>query len=446
MQQRNKTAALIGMGILNFLGCLDLTIVNTALPEIQHSFQVSDTLLQWTINALLLALTATMVLVGKLGDRYGRRLMLYGGMGLFAITSLGALLTSTFAGLVFFRFFQGISIGILYTAPVALMPSVFPNQVEKAMGVMVGISGLGLALGPVLGGVLTSLFSWHAIFFINLPLTLLGYLFCRGNIPEVKSEKLEKLDFPGALLMVITLPLLVYTTVNIHVAPLAQTLLAYAGTGILALIFIWREQKALSPLIDFHLFANRHFIVGLIANFFMAFFYTNAFFFIPLHLSQLGIHSSFRIGLILLPAMLMVALFSPFSGRLCKAWSTQKVMMLGYGFFILSAILQLALMQSTELPLLLISYISFGLGWAFVLSPSLVAGVSSLPQDMAGVAIGSLGTFHNLGGTIGLAIGTTLGYTHAMTMVLMTSILAFMVIWFGLSQRIARKTKPWMKA
>jgi MFS family permease len=151
MQKNNKTAALIGMGILNFLGCLDLTIVNTALPAIQHSFQVSDTILQWAINALLLALTATMVLVGKLGDRYGRRMMLYVGMVLFALTSLGALLTPTFGGLVFFRFFQGISIGILYTAPIALMPAVFPGQVEKAMGIMVGISGLGLALGPVLG-------------------------------------------------------------------------------------------------------------------------------------------------------------------------------------------------------------------------------------------------------------------------------------------------------
>jgi MFS family permease len=97
---------------------------------------------------------------------------------------------------VFFRFFQGISIGILYTAPIALMPAVFPGQVEKAMGMMVGISGLGLALGPVLGGVLTSLFSWHAIFFINLPLTALAYLFCRGNVPEVKAEKQEKLDWP----------------------------------------------------------------------------------------------------------------------------------------------------------------------------------------------------------------------------------------------------------
>ncbi|MCX7123720.1 MAG: MFS transporter [Gammaproteobacteria bacterium] len=435
MQKNNKIAALIGMGILNFLGCLDLTIVNTALPAIQHSFQVGDTTLQWAINALLLALTATMVLVGKLGDRYGRRMMLYVGMILFAVTSLGALLTPSFGGLVFFRFFQGISIGILYTAPIALMPTVFPGQVEKAMSVMIGISGLGLALGPVLGGVLTSLFSWHAIFFINLPLTALAYLFCRGNVPEVKSEKLEKLDIPGALLMAITLPLLIYTTVNIHIAPISQTLLAYAVTLVLALVFVWRENKALSPMIDFHLFANRHFIVGLIANFFMAFFYTNAFFFIPLHLNQLGIQSSFEIGLILLPAMLMVAIFSPISSRLCKRWSTQKVMMMGYGFFILSAILQLALMHSTQLPLLLISYIAFGLGWAFVLSPSLVAGVSSLPQDMGGVAIGSLGTFHNLGGTVGLAIGATLGYTHAMSMVLVTSILAFGVVYFGLARK-----------
>ncbi len=432
MQKNHKIAALMGMSILNFLGCLDLTIVNTALPAIQQSFQVNNTALQWVINALLLALTSTMVLVGKLGDRYGRRMMLYVGMALFAITSLGALLTPVFSGFVFLRFFQGISIGILYTAPIALIPAVFPGQVEKTMGIMFGVSGLGLALGPVLGGVITNLISWHAIFFINLPLTALAYWLCRGNLPEVKAKTLEALDIPGALLMVLALPLLIYTTVNIHDAAMRQTLMMYALLLSLVLLFIWRENTAQSPIINFHLFANKHFIVGLVANFFMAFFYTNAFFFIPLHLNQLGIKSSFEIGLILLPATLIVAILSPTSGRLCQSWGVKKIMMLGYVFFALSAILQLLLMHNTHVPLLLIAYLAFGLGWALVLTPSMVIGVSSLPEDMGGVAMGSLGTFHNLGGTVGLAIGVTLGYTHAMTMVLATSILAFIIIYVGL--------------
>ncbi len=429
---RSKAFALAGMGILNFLGCLDLTIVNTALPALQNSFRVNDASLQWVINALLLALTACMVLVGKLADRYGRRRLLYVGLSLFALTSLGAGLSQYFHELVFFRFLQGIAIAILYTAPVALMPVIFPNHVSKAMSIMIGVSGLGLALGPVIGGFLTSAFSWHAIFFINLPLSILAYLLCRGNVPESKAEKREKIDLPGALLMALTLPLLVFTTVSLHTTAQNHSLMMYAITFLLILTFIWRENTTKSPIIDFHLFANRPFIVGLIANFFMAFFYAVDFFFIPLHLHHLGYTSSFQIGLILLPAMMMVAIFSPISGKLCDYLSTKTVLLIGYGCFIVSALLQIKFGHSEYLSVLLIPYILFGFGWAFVLSPSLVAAVSSLPQEIGGVAIGSVGTFHNLGGTVGLAIGATLGYTGAMSLILITSIAALLMIFFGL--------------
>lgn len=423
----SKNKALIGMGILNFLGCLDLTIVNTALPDIQQYFHVSDAHLQWTINALLLALTSTMVLVGKLGDRYGRRLMLYVGMILFAITSLGAMVSSQFGMLVVFRFFQGISIGILYTAPVALMPAVFPDRVEKAMSIMIAVSGLGLALGPVLGGFLTSLFSWKAIFLINLPLTLLAYACCRGSIPESKSDTLEKLDLPGVLLMVIALPILIYTTVNIHQIAWNQVLMAYAIFLFLAALFVLREIKASSPIIDFHLFSNRDFIRGLIANFFMAFFYCISFFFIPLHLSEIG-YGVGAIGLILLPAMLMVAIFSPFTSRWVERFGAKKLILLGYGLFVISAAWQGYFMHDTNVLWLFPGYLALGLGWALVLSPALTTGVTSLPKEMGGVAIGSLGTTHNLGGTIGLALGVSLGYAHAMVLTSLTSLISLGLI------------------
>lgn len=425
MNSTNK--ALVGMGILTFLGCLDLTIVNTALPAIQRYFQVGDSHLQWVINPLLLALTATMVLVGKLGDRYGRRMMLYSGMILFALTSLGAALSPQFIELVVFRFFQGISIGILYTAPVALMPAVFPDRVEKAMGIMIGISGLGLALGPVLGGLLTSLFSWHAIFLINLPLALVAYLFCRGNIPESKAEHPEKMDVPGVVLMVLALPIFVYTTVNIHVSSHSQSIICYGIVLCLAFLFVRRENSAASPIIDFHLFANSDFIVGIVANFFMAFFYTIAFFFIPLHLSEIGYNAG-QIGLILLPAMLMVAVFSPFSNRFCQRIGTRRVILIGSACLILSGLLQLTFIHNIHLVLLLPGYIALGLAWAFILSPSLTAGVASLPKEMGGVAIGSMGTLHNLGGTVGLAIGATLGYAHAISLALATAVFSAIII------------------
>lgn len=432
MNTRSSYLALVGLGIVNFLGCLDLTIVNTALPAIQNSFSVNETSLQWVMNALLLALAAFMVLSGKLADRYGRRRLLYLGMLLFVATSLGAGMADHFGMLVFWRFFQGIAIAILYTAPVALVPAVFPNKTGKAMGILFGIGGFGLALGPVIGGFLTSLLSWHAIFFINLPLTLLGFLFCYGNLPEAKSAHSEKIDLPGAILIAIMLPLIIFTTVKIHNFSWVVVAILYLISLILVALFVAYEKRIQAPIIDFHLFASRKFIVGLVANFFIAFFYAVDFFFIPLHLHSLGYESALEIGLIILPTTLMVAFLSPLSGTLCDRFGAKRILMTGYGLLAVSALLQAQFHASHALVLLLVPYCLFGIGWAFILSPSLITAVSSVPENMAGVAMGSVGTWHNFGGTVGLAIGSMLGYAGAMGLILATSLLSFVIITIGL--------------
>ena len=229
-----NTSALIafsGLILLNFLGCLDFTIVNTALPSIQQAFGVSDGVLQWVMNTLLITLALFMVLVGKCADHYGRAKVFYFGMILFVISSLGAGLSSVFGVLIFFRFLQGVAIAVLYTVPPAILPKLFPNQSAKYMGILLGAGGLGIAAGPALGGILTDLFSWHAIFLINIPITLIAFLLCWKRLPEEEIKANEKLH--------------PFKTIALGI---------------------------ILPLIDRKNFGSRNFRVGMLAGFFLAFF------------------------------------------------------------------------------------------------------------------------------------------------------------------------------
>jgi len=392
-----NTSALLafsGIALVNFLGCLDLTIVNTALPAIKHSFGVSDGILQWVMNALLITLTLFMVLLGKCADHYGRAKMIYIGMILFALSSLGAGISDIFWLLVFFRFVQGLAIAILYTAPVAILPTLFPGKSAKYTGLMFGISGLAIAAGPALGGVLTQSFSWHAIFLINIPITLIAALFCLGRLP--KEE-------------------------NSHHEPLRPI-----KTIILGIVM---------PIIDSKTFGNRSFRVGLVANFFLSFFYSVNFFFVPLHLNQVGYLSMLAIGLILLPANIMIAVLSPFTAWFCKKFSPRTALASGYILFIISAIAQYFLAGQGSLLFILPPLVLFGIGWALILTPSIVTAMSSLPESKGAIAMGSIGTWHNMGGACGLALGATLGYQGGMSLITASSFIALFTILLGLRKK-----------
>lgn len=420
--EKSKWLALTGISIASFLGLLDLTIVNTALPAIQIDLSVTVIQLQWVMNILLLALTASMVVLGKLADIYGRRLCLYIGLWLFALSSLGAGLSPNIHWLIFFRFVQGIAIALLYTAPLALIPSIFPAHHQgRATGLLVGASSFGLALGPVIGGFIVSTLGWRWIFYINPPIVLFAFLFCWKTITESKNINADKkIDWAGFIILLITIPTLILAIVQGENWGWSSTpiisLLVLALIGIIILYQVEKRIKA--PIIEFHLFANRIFLVGLAANFALALFYAVDFFLMPLYLHYIQGQPGYQIGLTLLPATAMVALISPITGRIVDKKGPKGVLMLGLVLFSISALLQAQFNSHSHLYLIIFVYILFGIGWACLLSPSLAAAMSSVPSESSGVAIGTIGTLHNLGGAIGLAIGTVIYTLQAKTVLL----------------------------
>lgn len=414
-QQQRKWWALLGVSIASFLGCVDFTIVNTALPALQADLNASVDSLQWVINGFILALSSFMVLVGRLADLHGRKRVLFIGLSVFGLASLAAGLASGIDLLIAARILQGAACAVLYTASGAIVANTFDSAEQgKAFGILFGVNGVGLAVGPVLGGLITSAFGWQWIFLINVPFVLLSLGISSFSVTESRSqEEGARLDWLGAALLLIGLPSLVLVIVQGAAwgwsSPLTLGLVALAVVALAA--FVGVEKRVAAPIIDLQLFANRRFVAGVVASFSLAVFYCVAFFVMPLYLALVRGESVQASGLLLLPTTLGVAVLSPVVGRLVDRKGPALLIKAGLLLFLLSALLQAGFDRQTSLGYLLVAFVVMGLGWASILGPSTVLGISSVPQNVSSVAMGSLMTLHNIGGGLGLAVGV--GLYHA---------------------------------
>ncbi len=410
--QTKKWLVLIGVSTASFLGCIDFTIVNTALPAIQGSLHASVTELQWVMSIFSLALATCMVMMGRLADIYGRRLLLYIGMIAFGLASLGAGLSMSIDWLILFRLMQGIFCAILYTASGAIISNAFPaNERGKAMGALFGINGVGLAIGPVLGGFIVSVLNWRWIFLVNVPIILMSLFICVCSVTESRNrEDGTSIDWLGLMALMIGLSCLILgITQGNSWGWHSSVITSLLSTAILMLVlFYFIEQSVRAPIIQFHLFANRLFIVGAVATFTLALFYCTAFFLMPLYLHNILNETAGRVGLMLLPTTAMVALLSPIIGKITDRHGPRKPLLAGLLFFMISALLQANLTDASSLCYILSAFIFIGIGWACILGPSTVAALSSVPDRMSAVAMGSSWTIHNIGGAVGLGVGVAM--------------------------------------
>lgn len=421
---KNTLWALLGISLASFLGLLDLTIVNTALPAIQQEFHSSVLQLQWVMNSVLLTLTTAMAVLAKLADNYGRRRFLYLGLLLFSISSIGIALSPHLGVLIGFRFIQGIGIALLYMTPLSIIPNVFPIESQgKATGFLVGVSSFGLALGPAIGGILVSAVGWRWIFWINPPLALLCWLCCLKTLRESKSTQKEPMDWKGFGLLLASIPALILAIIESQrLGVLSWSVLSLFLVAIVGLVSLYSvEKRQTFPMIQFSLLKHPLFIIGIIANVSLAAFYAIDFFIIPLYLHFIKNYSASQIGLTLLPATLLVAILSPLVGRISDKQGPKNLLLFGLLLLCISAILQTRFNANTATILLFVAYGLFGTGWACILSPALAAAMGSVPAERSGIAAGMMGTSHNLGGAIGLALGT-LVFTYGTKLSLLSAL------------------------
>ncbi|MFE7661222.1 MFS transporter [Streptomyces celluloflavus] len=400
--------AFAGVSVISFLGCIDLTIVNTAAPEIQGDLGATVIELQLIVNIFIAALSMFMVTMGRLADRYGRRRVLYCGTVVFGIASLAAGAAADVRLLIVCRFVQGAACAVLYTATSAIVAHAFPPERRgKAIGALYGVNGVGLAVGPVLGGFIVSGFGWRWVFWLNVPLIVIALAICFPTVRESRSGGNERMDWLGLTLLTAGLPAVILgLTLGDTWGWGSGQIIGLLGGGVLALAaFCVVERKVVSPIVDFQLFVNRTFIGAIVADFSLAFFYCLAFFLMPLFLYSVRHYQGYASGLMLLPCTALVALLSPLVGRLVDRFPPRLLLCVGFAAFALSAVLQARFTRDSGVAGIVVAFLLMGVGWAFVLGPATVAALSSAPDRLAGTAVGASWTFHNLGGAIGLAAG-----------------------------------------
>ncbi|MEM7008933.1 MAG: MFS transporter [Thermodesulfobacteriota bacterium] len=403
-----KWWALSGISILSVVAYLDFTIVSTALPSIQSSLQMNYVELQWVMNAFVLANCIFMVNIGRMGDIFGSRLFLYIGAVVFGISTLMGGLSSNGDMLIIFRALQGFSNAIIIPASLALISNIFSeNERGRAIGLWTSATGIGLAIGPVLGGIIVSSLSWRWVFFVNIPVLVIGTLICLMSVRDIQHKvSNKKIDWPGFILMIIGIGSLITVLIQASVwgwfSSKTIMLFIVAAISLIALYIV--EKRVSSPILDFDLFLNRGFMSGALANFSLLAFAYAAFFLMPLYLGNIRGEDSSHIGYFLLSVTVLIILVAPYSGKIVDKRGAKLPILVGLAALAVSALMQSTFSINSTHIYILLGFIFMGIGWGFIYGSGAFAAISSVPKEFAGTATGALWTIQNFGGAIGLAI------------------------------------------
>ena len=400
VQPRNETSkkvASVVAAVASFLTPFTGASINIALPAIQREFTLNALLLGWISASFLLSSAIFLVPFGRIADIHGRKRTFLTGAALFSVFSLFCAFSPSAIALLVARFLQGIGAAMIFGTGVAILTSVYPPRERgKALGINVAAVYLGLFLGPVVGGVLVHYFGWRTIFLVVALLSAaavtLGIAKLKGEWAEAKGEKF---DLPGAVIYSLALPSLMYGSSRLP--SVSGELFIAAGIIGLALFAAW-ELKVKNPLLNIDLFRKN--TVFAFSNLAALINYSATFavnFLLSLYLQYIKGLTPQGTGFILVWQPAVMALFSPFAGRLSDRVEPRAVASAGMTLTTLSLALLALLRASTPLWVITTVLVLLGLGFAFFSSPNTNAVMSSVEKRYYGVASGTLGTMRLTG-------------------------------------------------
>ena len=314
--RRGWTLVIVSLGL--FMMVLDNLVVNVALPSIREDLGASIQTLEWTVNSYILAYAVLLLTGAALGDRLGRKRMFIGGIALFTAGSAAAALSPTIDFLIAARAIQGVAAALVTPLTLTLLAEAFPpEQRGLALGVWSGISGIGVALGPLVGGALTQLASWHWIFWVNVPIGIALIPLAASRLVESRGE-VTHLDLPGLTLVSGGLFGVVYGLVRSQSLGWSnsEVIVALAAGAALLVAFVWQELRSTEPMLPMQFFTNRGFAVTNAVSIAMYFGMFGSIFFLSQFLQNVLHNSPLQAGVKLLVwtgAVIAAAL--PFSTR-----------------------------------------------------------------------------------------------------------------------------------
>ena len=391
---------------------MDISIVNVALPAIRRDLHTSVAGLQWTVDAYTLVLASFLVLAGSSADRIGRRRVFQVGLAAFGLGSLLCSLAPGIGWLIAARGVQAVGATMLNPVAMAIVANTFPDPAERAraIGVFGSMSGLALALGPILGGALVDGFGWRAIFWVNLPIVAAALVCTSLFVPESRGARARRFDPVGQVFMIMVLGGVICAIIESGrlgwTSPAIVGLLAVAVLGVAGILGY--EPRRRDPLLELRLFRSVPY-TGAIAMALFALCGFGAFLFVTTqYLQEVRGMSALTAGLCLLPVGALVLVASPRTGRVVGVRGPRLPLVLSGAALALGGAASLWLGPATPLPAVLAVYLLFGVFLGTVNPPITNTAVSGMPRSMAGVATALASAGRQTGTTLGVAISGTI--------------------------------------
>jgi EmrB/QacA subfamily drug resistance transporter len=397
--------AAVGMGII--LATIDGSIVNVALPTLVRAFNTGFATVQWVVLAYLLTVTTLMLSIGRLGDMIGKKPLYAAGFVIFTVGSVLCGLAPTVGLLIAFRVLQAIGAAMLMALGMAIVTEAFPpSERGKALGISGSMVSIGIVLGPVLGGLIIGALSWHWIFYVNLPVGIVGTWMVLRFVPAGRPAGRQRFDWAGAMLLFGSLmSLLLAMTLGQQGGFGQPAVLLLAVTWLLLLAaFLFTEWKSPQPMIDLRLFRNRLFNVNLLTGFAIFVSMSGTIILIPFYLENVMGYSPQAVGLLLAVVPVAVGITAPLSGALSDRVGTRPIAVAGLATILAGFAAVSTLSLDTPAIGYLLRYLPVGIGIGIFQSPNNSAVMGAVPRERLGVASGLLSITRSLGQTTGIAI------------------------------------------
>jgi EmrB/QacA subfamily drug resistance transporter len=400
------TLAAVSVGL--FMIMLDNTVVNVALPSMRESLHMTLSELEWVVAGYALTFAAFMLIGGKLADFLGRRMVFMAGLAVFTGASLACGLAPNGRFLIGARIVQGLGGALMNPATLSIISATFaPRERGRAIGIWAGVSAMALAIGPLVGGLLTEHVNWNWIFFINVPVGLVGLLLVPVFIDESRDTSAEqRLDVPGLVTSALGLFALTYAFIeaNNYGWTSARIIGAFVVAGVSLISFVLFERHQRAPMLDLSLFRNRTFGGANAAMLFVGLAMFGTFFYVSLYMQNVLKYSPVEAGASFLPMTVLVILIAPRAGALTDRIGSRWLVGIGMTLLAVMLFYYSGLGANESFWALLPGLLLGGLGMGLTMTPVTAAAMSAVAVDKAGVGSAVLNSARQVGGSLGIAV------------------------------------------
>lgn len=414
MEHKNKWAILFTVVIMTFMGTLDSSIVNVALPVMNKELGTTMSTIEWIVTSYLITVCAVILPFGKIGDTKGKTKVFKLGIIIFTLGSLMCGFAKDINFLIFARVVQAIGAsGTMSTNQGIVTESFPPNERGRALGMIGTFVALGTMVGPSLGGIIVSVLKWNYIFLINIPIGIITFLVSLKTLPNEVSKENIPLDYKGTILFILTIILLFgsimlgqqYSYTNTYI------ILALLISIVLFLFFVKFEIKHEHPLLDISIFKNKLFTVSIICGFtsFIALSGTNII--LPFYLQDTMKLSPGATGILMTVSPIVLGILAPISGYLSDKFESEKITFIGLVVMTIGLLLMSTLKVNSSILIVALFLATTSAGSAMFQSPNNSLIMSTVEKDKLGIAGSINSLIRNLGMISGIALSTTLLYS-----------------------------------